>query len=162
MALLPPLMWGQNCPLPHCPTQHPHWVGEGATCARPASARSGPGSRRPAPDPTWALCSPESARDLPSRCPGGAAGTGTVQERRPLAVTRPDPVWGTPPEPAVPGWVGVGRSQQNLPLWAEAAGLLPAGVSQRSLCLEQTCGLVPCPRWLASPPHGAVGSRGGH
>ena len=76
VTLLLPLMWAQNPPNPaHSPTQHSHWAGEGATSAWPAGARSGPGSSRPAPDPTWALHSPESACGLPSSCPGGAAGT---------------------------------------------------------------------------------------
>lgn len=122
----------------------------------PALAR-GAGSRRLTPP---GPCAALSQRVI---CPAAALGVRQGQEQ--CRRDGPSPshgltLSGTPPEPAVPGWAGVGQSQRNLPLWAEAAGLLPAGVSQRSLCLEQTHGLAPCPQWLASPPHGAAGPWG--
>lgn len=106
----------------------------------PTLARGAASRRLTPPGPCAAL----SQRVV---CPAAALGVrqGQCRERQPLAVTWPDPVWGTPPELAVPGWAGVGRSQWNLPLWAEAAGLLPASVSQRSLCPEWIRGPAPHP-----------------
>lgn len=112
----------------------------------------------------WRLTPPGPSAALSQRAVGPAAALGVRQgqrrKRQPLAATRPDPVWGTPPEPAVPGWAGVGQSQRNLLLWAEAAGLLPASVSQRSLCPERNRGPAPRPWRVASPPHRVVGPWG--